>query len=221
VTTTIPIQHFNKPIIVAYPRSGTNYVCQMLKLVTNKAYDDVEKEEDFWIRRTHDVRGTDKIGRPTIEPLFNIDGSYRYNKIILLLRDFYDGYIRTNKKLTYGKNEPLKARLNATALESYFVNLRAYDNYPNCKLLLYYEDFIGRFEQLYPLFKFLNLENYENITKQQIQDAEFCSRRTYNMKQKHKYHIAKYDNAEREWLCDYVECKYPKLFEKYLQRYVQ
>lgn len=144
---------FPECIIVSSERSGLNLIRHIVESLTTFRTPGKKHIRDKGIlafHRTHFVYNK-KIS-PGRTSIFDKQNNYQYKKMILLLRDPREIFVRA-----YAKN---KNRFLA-----YCRNIEAYDAFTGEKELIYYDDIIQEDKTFQRIFKILNISNAFNLEK--------------------------------------------------------
>ncbi len=214
--------YYDKPLLISYPRSGTNWIRYIIEHLSGKPTPGQERVytgTDYIIDRAHK-------GYPVI---------HRYCKVILILRDYRECLLRSNitSWLELGDVKMfLEEKVTFTPSNWYIDNLKAYDIFQGEKLLVYYEDLLAHPEiEILRISRFLNfdpsdseafLSNLEQHKQSSISlyTSGGHASETKGDTTKASYHADMHLSPEQKEAFDsyYVE-NYPSLFEKYLSRY--
>ena len=216
-------KRFDLPLLVSYPRSGTNFVRYFIEYTT-------EMRTPGQVRLIH--KGP-----------FCIDRSHRgfynmksYPFVILLLRNYKECLLRHNTD-DWFKSKNVYDFLNNSQLDQpcewYIKNIEAFEFHENKKLLLYYEDMINHTDVFFnKLGKFLDINEEEvekfikNIYWHERQSVDaYCSggHDSYTSTSKDTcFHSRKMLSLKEKKDFDiYYSLNYPELSMKYLRRYYE
>jgi len=213
---------YSKPLIVAYSRSGNNWIRYYLEVMTGLRTPGVarhiEEGENFGFDRSH-------AG-------YNVMN--RYYKVLLILRNYRDCLIRHHGVELIRSYDTISDFLTTGDVQQppawYIKNLAAFDEYKGRKLLIYYEDLVldpaGSLEKVRDFFDldmdkhhaFLNdlkahkaqsIKHYEknkkSMTKGEEQDLSLHSRKLTEQE------LLEFDA--------FYSSHYPELTARYLHRY--
>ena len=215
----------DKGIIVSYPRSGLNWVRYCIEALTGMRTAGRPKlvtSGPLAVYRTHNVRRSD--GRQSCDCAFyDDDGKPVHNKVVLLLRDYRESFVR----VAHVRKVPLDAEAIAAGrvfnFRDYFENLRGYDEFHGEKIIVRYEDLVNDFGEVTRILDFLELpydledfdlehhrrrsieiydDDHESLTKDRLTDFA--------------YHRRKLSPASLEALDRFVDQNYRGLATKYL-----
>ena len=149
-----------KGIVVSFPRSGLNWLRYCLEHLTGLRTAGRTKIHDWGdlvVYRTHNVR--DFGGHDSCHcPFYDSDGKPIHNKVILLIRDYRETFIRMTKSQQGTVPSPEEIRSGQVFhFRDYFENLKAFDEFMGDKLLVYYGDLISDFSEVKRVLDFLDL----------------------------------------------------------------
>ncbi len=213
---------YDKPLLISYPRSGTNWIRYIIECLSGKptpGQERVHSGTDYIIDRAHKAY-------PVI---------HRHDKVILILRDYRECLLRSNIEswLEFGDVERfLEERGTFTPPHWYIDNLKEYDLFQGNKLLVYYEDLLAHPDVEIPrISNFLNFNAREveaflaNLDEHKQSSISLYTSgghasETKGDTKKASYHADMHVSPEQKEAFDsYYIQKYPSLFEKYLSRY--
>ena len=212
---------YDKPLLISYSRSGTNWMRYIIEFLSGKStpgYARLVNDGNYIIDRAH-------------KGFFVIR---KYSKVILLLRNYKECLIRHSLS-RWESSSSVKEFLEDNTLGQppswYIKNIRAFDNFKQEKLLVYYEDLVSE-----SVFEAERIANFLDIRNAAITDFKvnlnFHQQRSinyYSENQKSltrgdsnnlKYHSQKNLTPAQKFGFDiYYETNYPDLYQKYLSRY--
>ena len=143
-------------VIVSRPKSGLHWVRHCVEYFSGcrtpgvrRAFplEELKYPNKYILARTHDVRSKNNMITELRCRFYNKDGTPIFKKMILLLRNYKECFMRSY--VDYRSNSLLKA---------YYRNINAYDIFQGDKLLIYYEDIVNDFSEMEKVLKFLNIE---------------------------------------------------------------
>lgn len=225
-------QRFNKPLLVSYPRSGTNWIRYVIEFLTNRPTPGESRL----------VRGH-KIYYRIFNGSFAIDRAHnselimeKYPKVLLILRNYKECLIRQFKN-KWDKYPNIQTFLEDESLHTpcnwYIKNIEAFNNYKGNKKLLYYEDMIENpIQFLDSLVEFLdlptkNLANLkENLNAHQIKSVSLYTKGgktsfSNGKKENLKIHSSALSINQLLEFDNYFVTNYPDTTNKYLKRYLE
>lgn len=225
-------QRFNKPLLVSYPRSGTNWIRYVIEYLTQKPTPG----------ETRLIRGNNKFYR-AINGDFVIDRAHngefiikKHPKVFFILRNYKECLIRQFKTKwtdypniqTFLEDESLH-----TPCKWYVKNIDVFNRYQGDKKLLYFEDMIENpIEFIDDLVEFLNLPTKrlanlkENLTDHQKTSVGLYTKRgkesfTNGKKENLKIHSSTLSKNQLLEFDSYFTTNFPEITEKYLNRYLE
>ena len=216
-----------KGIIISYQRSGLNWVRYCIEYLTGLRTSGQTKlleKGDLAVYRTHNIKK--KNGPNSIACRFyDEQGQPIHNKVVLLLRDYRESFLRVAKGR--GKGVPTVEDIqneNIFNFKNYFENLKAYDKFRGPKLLIWYHDLIDDFSQITKILDFLGLYydledfdlEYHRRKSVEIYDGQHQSYTKRNL-QDFQYHQNNVDLQVLEALDAFVDKNYRNLATKYLR----
>ena len=148
---------YNKPFLISYSRSGTNWIRYFIEIIANKPTPGqfrIQDGTDYYIDRAH----------------AGFVRAKKHNKIILVLRDYKSCIARHHNITKIRKNyESISDFLNKNDIQQpaiwYYYNIKAFEDFDSEKLLLYYEDILSKPKENFTrLGKFLNLNEQKTIS---------------------------------------------------------
>lgn len=149
-----------KGIIVSYPRSGLNWLRYCIEHLTGLrtgGRTKLIKKGELAVYRTHDVKVQDDNDECHC-PFYDQQGKPLHKKIVLLLRDYRESFIRITKAKEIEIPAPEEIRNgNVFHFRDYFENLKAYDQFSGKKLLVRYPDLISDFSEVTKILDFFEL----------------------------------------------------------------
>ena len=196
--------------LISYPRSGNTWLRYCIEIVsgrpTNGAMDNpkdklahlIHPGEDFILHKEH--TWPDNI-----------------NKAILLVRNYKECLLRHQdgrpmrdgffKKLTSGKSN------------DYIGLIKLFDEFKGKKLLVYYEDLLDTpIWQMNKVCEFLSLPE-KVITEKDRQDCLKIYTKSQTKGEHKIFHSLKLGAEAQKW-DESLQSRWPKLFNKYLERYI-
>jgi len=215
----------NRPetVIVSFPRSGLNWVRYCAEWFSRQRTPGIKRpiskelltNNKLLFCRTHDVARRGPMESNFAQ--FYIFEEPVFDKMILLVRNYKEVYVRA-------------ARCQMDNMRPYFDDLKAYDEFPPEKLLVYYEDLISDFSYMEQILTFLGVKY--DLTNFDLTEHEDRSRLTYSSGRKSlkecktakdpldfTFHSRNISQEERTYLDEYYQEHYPDLFRKYGVRY--
>ena len=213
---------YKKPLLVSYPRSGTNWIRYIIEWISGAPTPGQKRlhtGSDFIIDRAH-------------RAYLSMD---KYKKVVFLIRDYRECLIRHNTKL-WLETQQVSAFLTDESVRmpaSYYVkNIQAFDKFRGAKLLIYYEDLISSPEvTIRALSQFLELDTDRTETfistietrSTESADVYTAKRHKSNTRGNFKdfdFHARKHLTVEQKVEFDeFYRENYPTIFQKYLMRY--
>ncbi len=212
---------YQLPVLVSYPRSGTNWLRYIIESLTQQATPGklrLIRGGQFAVDRAHSIKGSEK----------------KYTSMILVLRDYRECMLRHHEVLwrTY---LDVGRFLREQDVESpplwYIENIRLFHQFQGRKILLYYEDLVADpSPSIRKLGEFLELSQervldfIENLTVHQQQSVQLYNQshrsdtlgKTDKLKKHTEDHLS--FNQEREF-DQLLQFELGDLFEGYLSRY--
>jgi len=217
---------YDKPLLISYPRSGTNWINYIISFLTEKptpGYGTKKNQERYIIDRAHK-------GFSVIE---------NYESVILSIRNYKECLIRNLQEEWFVFQDVNKFLINKTNIQPaywYIKNIEAFHNFKKKKFLIYYEDLmISPKETISKLADFLNLSDSDRLNEL-IDNIDFhktLSVEKYQVNKSHKsftqgdvtkleFHSQSLlSKKDRIIFDDYYQNNYPELFELYLKRYIE
>lgn len=207
----------NIPIIISYPRTGLNWVRYCLEYFSGRRTPGITKligDGDPIVYRTHDVLNRSGRRSEAWTPFYDADGQPRFNKAILIIRDYKASYVR-------------EARRRLSRMESYMDNIAAFDRFEGDKLLVYYEDLILDMAEMSRILSFagilhdlsgFNTEEHRLLSINWYESHQDCSETRHHVTD-FKHHINELSPRKRVALDRYFARRWPLLYKTYLSRY--
>ncbi|MFW6281313.1 MAG: hypothetical protein ACOC1O_00785 [bacterium] len=213
----------NLPLLVTFPRSGTNWIRYIIEYFSDKPTPGetrLKRGHNYIIDRAHNAKD-----------LIN-----NYNKVILCLRDYKEIF---GKHILRFYNEDIlttpQELLNKywrkdqnVLINDYFNNIIAFDKFKSDKILLYYEDILFNPKNLKSLLDFLDIydenkfnkfkNNFNNL-KKKSSNLRSDKNKTTKDNDNIKYYSSNFSDEKLKILDDFIKSKYPIISEKYLERY--
>lgn len=145
---------FPETLVISSERSGLNLVrhaCEVMSGRRTPGKVHLIKEGPLLFHRTHYAG---HIGAPVgpFARLFEPNGQCNYSKVLLLLRDPAETFVRA-----YDKNPDLMKR--------YCRNIRLFDSFEGEKLMITYDDLVTGDKGLHRIFEFLGIADSFNPSK--------------------------------------------------------
>lgn len=139
---------FPPTMVVSSERSGLNLLRHMVESLTphrtpGKLH--IHDKGLLLFHRTHRVNP--KSISPGRAPIFKSNGASQYQKMILLLRDPREIYVRAYKK-------------NINEFKTYCQNILAFARFDGEKEVIYYDDLIAKDSTFERIFNLLKIESY-------------------------------------------------------------
>ena len=156
---------------------------------------------------------------------YDPQGKPIHQKVLLLIRDYRESYIRVAKKqlgiiptaddIRHGKI------LN---FRDYFENLKAYDNFPKKKLIIHYNDLVNDFSEMTEILNFfkipydldgfdLEYHRQQSIDIYDTQHKSYSKDNIYNF----TFHQEQVDPEVIKAIDEFVDANYKDLADKYLR----
>ena len=137
---------FPETMVISAERSGLNLVrhaCEVLSGRRTPGKVHLVKDGPLLFHRTHYAG---HVGPPIgpFAPLFAADGSCSYTKVLLLLRDPAESFVRAFDK-------------NVLNMKQYCRNIALFDSFRGEKLVVTYDDLVSNDESLRTIFDFLGI----------------------------------------------------------------
>jgi hypothetical protein len=210
------------PMIIGYPRSGNNFTRYIIRHIANKEVGYAHgNQEAFWTNP--------KIG-PRIFVLRNYKECIPRHLAFKTFERIIDQLQDLNSIDYLGKNwKDWKGRIIGPGMRTDYISLiRYYDEYPDKKMMIYYEDLItDTSTEVRRINDFLNsvgmpsncteflddLKNHAKTSRKQYHEPCFSGG------DKVLYHSKEIPEEDRKKVDEYLKAKFPEIFEKYLKRY--
>ncbi|MGK7887016.1 MAG: hypothetical protein AB4057_20605 [Crocosphaera sp.] len=217
-----------KGIIVSYPRNGLNWVRYCIEYFSGlqtpgktKIYD----QGKFAVYRTHNVK------RPGPRSscycaFYDHDGKPIHKKVLLLLRDYHESYIRVAKRKQNGVVPTAEEIRNGKIFnfKDYFENLKAYDQYSGTKMIVRYHNLVKDFSEITKILDFFgfsyDLSNFDieehrqkSINLYDTQHKSYSKDNLYNF----TFHQSQVDPEVNKAIDEFVDANYKNLADKYLR----
>jgi hypothetical protein len=215
-----------KGIILSYPASGFNWVRYCIEHFTGlrtAGKTKLVKEGELAVYRSHYVKyseGPDSC----FCPFYDDHGKPLHQKVVLVLRDYRESFLRAakGKNITNLKAEKIRNG-DVFDFNQYFENLKAYDEFSGQKLLVYYPEIVSDMSGVTRILDFLELPydlstfdlDYHRQKSIGIYDTQHKSH-TQNNLYDFKFHQNDSDPEIIEAIEDFFTKKYGDLIEKYL-----
>ena len=223
---------YSKPLLISYPRSGTNWIRYVIEYLTQKPTPG----------ETRLIRGNNKFYR-AINGDFVIDRAHngefiieKHTKVLLILRNYKECLIRQfkNKWNNYPSIQSfLEDETLHTPCNWYMSNIKAFNQYSGDKKLLYFEDMIEKpLQFIDDLVEFLNLPTKrlanlkENLTDHQKTSVGLYTKRgkesfTNGKKENLKIHSSSLSQSQLYEFDNYYLSNFRELTNLYLARYLE
>jgi len=212
---------FDLPLLASYSRSGTNWIRYFIETITNRPTPGQFRcvaGTDYVIDRAH-------CAFPVL---------HKYRSVLLIIRDYKECLLRHHKNHWLATKD-VKAFMESTRVKQpcgwYMENIKAFDNFQQPKLLIYYEDLISSPEtELVKIGNFLGfpekkvadfLNTIEEHFKRSVTaytSLGHTSETTQN-KDLEAHAKALLTKEQQQEFDDYFLTKYPALAQTYLKRY--
>jgi hypothetical protein len=215
-----------KGIIVSYQRSGLNWVRYCIEALTGlrtPGRPKLLRSGEVGVYRTHYVR---KNKRPdsTACRFYGSDGRPLHSRVVLLLRDYRESFLRVSKSRH-------QYQLSASAIRNdkvfnfrhYFENLRAFDEFTGDKILVRYDHLVSDFTEVVRILDFLRMPY--NLSGFDVEEHRAASLNIYNSQHQSftvedlynfEWHQCRADTEVLEELDYFVRRHYRELAVKYL-----
>ncbi|MEA5532393.1 hypothetical protein [Crocosphaera sp. XPORK-15E] len=149
-----------KGIIVSYPASGFNWVRYCIEYFTGLRTAGKTKlieDGELAVYRTHYVKYAAEVDS-CFCPFYDDQGKPLHRKVVLILRDYRESFIRAakGKDITDLSVEKIRSG-DVFEFEEYFENLKAYDEFSGKKLLVYYPEIVSDLSGITKILDFLEL----------------------------------------------------------------
>ena len=149
------------PLLVSYPRSGTNWIRYIVEYISECPTPGQKRlisGTNYYIDRAHRAYPTMRF----------------YFKVVLLIRDYRECILRHHEDI-WRDYPDVAALLTDEGLKQpaswYIKNIEAFDAFEGAKLLIYYEDLLGKPEEtITELSAFLGLE--QRKTRSFLEDID-------------------------------------------------
>ena len=220
------------PLLVSYPRSGTNWIRYVIEYCTKQPTPGENRL----------VRGNNLM-YVILNGGFAIDRAHKgyvvmqqYPKAVLVIRNYKECLIR-QFKTKWQQYDSLEAFLTSEDLHTpphwYIKNIEAFEAYEKPKLLLYYEDMVHQpIAFIEKLGAFLNLnptrfnEISSNLSAHQKNSVSLYTKRgkksyTAGKKEETKSHSQELTTAQKLAFDNFYKERYPSQFNSYLKRYAE
>ena len=218
----------NKGIIISYQRSGLNWVRYCIEYFTGlrtAGRTKLVESGELAVYRTHNVQKRQPPYSCACS-FYDERGNPLHHKVVLLLRDYRESFIRVAKGWKGGipPAEEIE-KGNVLNFKNYFENLKAYDRFTGKKLLIRYHDLIKDFNQVIKILDFFgfnyNLEGFDlkhhRQKSLQIYNTQHKSY-TKNNLMDFSYHQNSVDLAILDALDRFVDRHYQDLLTKYFSQ---
>lgn len=218
---TVGDQMYERPLLVTYPRSGTNWLRFIIESLSGKPTPGRKRlysGYDYAIEREHNAAKHIK----------------KYKRIILVIRDYRECIIRQSTPLWLSIQdvpEFLRNPFNSRPPSIYLNNIRGFDEFEGEKLLLYYEDLVfdsgPAVQKVAEFFQFdkAKTEAFIASMPEQKKASVECYHAsnvsiTKGNSSKTTHHADKHLSEEQKRQFDeYFKTQDPEIFEKYLKHY--
>jgi len=214
---------YDKPILVSYSRSGTNWIRYFVEATTGKptpGQSRLVEGGDYYIDRAH-------------AGFYRID---KYEKLVLILRNYKECIIRHHGIESIRNNyKSVKDFLKDDSVSQpanwYTKNIEAFDNFEKDKLLIYYEDLLtDPATNFQKLGEFLGIDSHEtssfitNIAEHKNKSIKAYTKgvhisETQGDATKIDFHSRKLSQSEVEEIDTFFKSHNRELFDNYLKRY--
>ncbi|MEM9540265.1 MAG: hypothetical protein AAGA60_12290 [Cyanobacteria bacterium P01_E01_bin.42] len=215
-----------KGIIVSYPRNGLNWVRYCIEHFTGlrtAGRTKLVKKGELAVYRTHNVKKNDWPDSCYC-PFYNEQGKPLHNKVLLLLRDYRESFLRIAKIKKQGIPTAEEIRNGQVFhFDNYFQNLKAYDEFAGKKMLIYYPDLISDFSSITKILDFLDFSydlsdfdlEYHRQQSIGIYDKQHKSYSKDNLYD-FNFHRNEVDSEIVEAIDEFVNDNYRDLVDRYL-----
>ena len=218
----------DRVVFVSFENSGLNWVRYCIEFFSGHRTPGKPRLVNYGlpiIQRTHNVDCFDqkqfqshlKYRRKLFYEGCNFyDGRGRqvFSKMVLLLRDYRESYVRA-------------AKLDKTKMRKYLCNIKAYHNFVGDKIFIRYEDLIKDFSEMIRILNFLKIDcNFDEF------DLKYHKKRSINMYDKtngsvtknnvldFNHHARTLSDKEIEEIDAYIKNRTPvDIYDKYLKKY--
>ncbi len=215
-------KRYDLPLLVSYPRSGTNWIRYFMETMTEQPTPGSERTltgNDYCIDRAH--AGWKVMGQ--------------YSKVILVLRDYRECIIRQQGIERVHRYSNIEKFLNGRLFKQppnwYIRNIQKFDEFTGKKLLLYYEDMVKNPEDPFrELAQLMGIEQekvssfFENLEEHKKGSIAAYTKKKHTSETQGKsgelgHHSKQLTTEENQAFDEYYQKGYTVLFERYLKRY--
>ena len=216
-----------KGIIVSFPRSGLNWVRYCIEGLTGQRTAGKKKlvsDGELAVYRTHYVNKS-KGPDSTFCAFYGSSGESLHERVVLLLRDYRESFLRASKSWRGYQPSPEAIRRGEVfKFNRYFENLAAFDAFTGEKRLVRYSELIGDFSQVIGILDFLEL-NY-NAADFDVESHRQRSLKIYDRQHKSftkrnlhdfTWHQHQAERGVLEALDAFVDDNYRDLADRYLR----
>ncbi|MEM9540264.1 MAG: hypothetical protein AAGA60_12285 [Cyanobacteria bacterium P01_E01_bin.42] len=217
-----------KGIIVSYPRSGLNWVRYCIEYFSGLRTPGPKKIHEkgkLALYRTHDVKRFGPKGS-CFCAFYDPKGKPLHNKVLLLLRDYHEAYLRQSNHKTrpMPTAEEIRQGKRVFKFRNYFENLRAYDKFSGKKTIVYYRDLIEDFSEITKILDFfgftydltdfdLEYHRQKSIQIYDNQHKSYSKDDLYNF----TFHRDRVASEVNKALDEFVDANYKDLADRYLR----
>lgn len=218
--------------LLSYPRSGNTWARYIIEVLTGKPSKGYDSKNDRPIGQRVDL-GIDTKAEPVVEKSHKIHAGHKYNKLIVLVRNYKDcmirhggaepGRIPLEKKVRHKFDTETQGR---QARVDYIEILQDYDAYEGEKLLVYYEDLLE-----YPKHEILRIAQFFGVPESRVDEfmQEYDRHFAGGLSSYHDKSFTKGKNVNHHrtrvsaelltYMTNDLKKRHPEIFEKYLKRY--
>lgn len=217
-----------KGIIVSFPRNGLNWVRYCIEYFSGlqtPGKTKIHQEGKFAVYRTHDVNHSD-YRNSCFCAFYDLEGKPIHKKVLLLIRDYRESYIRVAKRRQ--GNAPTASEIRKGKIfnfRNYFENLKAYDKFSGKKMIGYYDNLVKNFSEMTRILDFFNFSydltdfdlEYHRQKSILLYDQEhksYTQENLYNF----KFHQSQVDPEVNKAIDEFVDANYKDLAGKYLRK---
>lgn len=220
-----------KGIIVSYPHSGLNWVRYCIEYISGLRTAGTKRiieTGELAVYRTHNVK-RQKGPNSTECAFFGDDGRPLHYRVVLLLRDYRESFVRLAKtKPDYRATVENISKGRIFNFRNYFDNLRAYDDFEGNKLLIRYQNLVVDFDRVRTILAFLDLPReingfdveYHRSKSLELFDGEHLSYTKADLRN-FRWHQESVDRDVLAALDRLLADEYPDLLRRYFQETVE
>lgn len=223
---------YSKPLLISYPRSGTNWIRYVIEYLTNRptpGENRLVRGHKPWFRLLNGGYIVDRAHNA--QSIIN-----NYSKIVLILRNYKECFLRQFQKQRADFNSVSDLLLDEnlhTPCSWYINNIKAFEEFKGAKKKLYFEDMINKpLEFIDDLVEFLDLPTKklnhlkENLSEHQNNSVGLYTKRgkksfTNGNKNNLKLHSSSLSKSQLLEFDNFYLSNFPNITNKYLERYLE